>query len=143
MNTRVRYVAEYSYPGAFMPESTTRELEQPTLDAAVAAGPDEDGYFRKDGWYAVKITAFYEKRYVEAGGDAETWVRTDTSSAGAWVVGERVHVDDPSIAGSDFDILRSNIRCNTKSGYGVRTRCGNWQFADDFSGVVAPERVAA
>ncbi|WP_193613126.1 hypothetical protein [Nocardioides lijunqiniae] len=141
MSTRLRHVAEFSYPGALFPESVTREVDQPTLDAALAVAPTEtDGFFRKDGWYAVKITAFHEKRYVADDG-AETWVRTARPvKVRSWVVGEKIHADD--IEPTDRNrILIANIRGNSTDGYGVRTRIGNWQMASDYDEVLPASAV--
>lgn len=137
MNERTRYTATYLYPGSFFPEEASRDVPEPTFEAAALAGPDEDGYFRKDGWYAVRITAIREKRFTSDDGE-EAWVKQDAKRVGSWIVGERVHHEDERLAGDQFDILRSNIRSNSDDGYGVLTRCGNWQIASDYTEVVAP-----
>lgn len=141
--TRTNHVATYLYPGSFFPEETNRAIPEPTLAAAVAAAPtDEEGYFRKDGWYAVRVTTTTLKRFVADDGE-ETWVPQDKpAKVGNWIVGERVHFE--TLPDDDrHSILRSNIRANTKSGYGVLTRCGNWQFADDYDAVIEPAAVAS
>lgn len=139
MTTRIRYIAEYLYPGAFMPEEVTLPLPAPSFMVAVEYGPDQDGYFKKDGWYAVKITAVTEKLFVSEEDSEEAWVRQSSEVVGKWIVGERVHHEEAQLAGERFDILRSNIRSNSKDGYGVLTRCGNWQIASDYTEVIAPE----
>lgn len=138
---RTRYVARYLYPGSFFPEDLTREIEEPTFVAAAAAAPEGEGWCAKDRWYAVEVTAIVEKRFTSEDGD-EAWVRECDSKAGAWVIGERVHVDDPRLAGDEFRILRANIAANTKDGYAVKTRRGNWQMADSYTEVV-PESLVA
>lgn len=144
MTTRVRYVAEYSYPGMLFPETTSREVSPATFEAAVAAAPDEDGYFTKDGWYAVRIDALTEKRFVADDGD-DTWVLMSRTSVGRFVIGQLVHYTaiNPDEGGPGRNsILISNIRINSKDGYGVRTCCGNWQIADDYDTVIGTEAVA-
>jgi hypothetical protein len=140
--TRIRYSAEYMYPGSFFPESVHRALLQPTFAAAVAAGPDEDGYFRKDGWYAVKIHAITEKRFTSDDGEV-TWVKQGTVEVGNWIVGDRIHwseIDDTR----ENAILISNIKGNSRDGgYGVKTRAGNWQIASDYTEVISPTAVTA
>ena len=143
-NTRVVVSAEYLYPGAFFPEETYRDLPEATLAAAVAAAPDESGYFRKDGWYAVRIRSTPERRFVDAGGSgAAVWVKDGETEVWSAIVGQEVHVDDPSIAGEEHSALRSNIRSNGKDGYGVLARSGNWQIASDWDAVITPEQAGA
>ena len=148
MTTRTRYSAKYLYPGAFFPESTFRIVEEPTFHAALAAAPaEEGGFFKADGWYAVEITAIHERRFLaEDDLMSEEWVETGRETVGSWIVGEKIHVDDEQIAGPKHDILRSNIRSNSRppeKDYGVRTRCGNWQIASDYIMVVAPDEAVA
>lgn len=135
--TRIRYTAEYDYPGSFFPKSTSRQIVVPTFESAVTNGPNEDGYFRKDGWYAVTIRAVHEKRFTASDG-AEAWVQQRVEVVGKFVVGERVHHESARLAGPEFDILRSDIRANSEDGYGVLTRCGNWQIASDYTRVLPP-----
>lgn len=138
MSERVRYVAEYDYPGALFPESVTREVETPTWEAVVGAAPAEtSGYFRADGWYAVKVTAITEKLFT-AKDHEMTWIRQSAEKVRSWVVGEKIHADD-IVPTERNAILISNIRGNTPEGsepYGVHTRAGNWQIASDYDGVV-------
>ena len=126
-------MAEYLYPGSLFPENVQRSLTEPTLGQAVAVQPDEEGYFRKDGWFAVKILSITEKRYT-ADGD-ETWVREGKPTTHSYIVGKRVHVDDIPDT-DDNRILRWNISINSDDGFGVLTRCGNWQIASDYSEVI-------
>lgn len=134
-NTRIKYTAEYLYPGAFFPEETYRELPEGTFDAAVLFGPDEDGYFQKDGWYAVRIRTVQEKRFMSDDGD-EQWVSSSETQK-SYIVGKKVHYLDSSIADDKHDILQSNIKNNSRDGgYGVLTRCGNWQISSDWDVVV-------
>lgn len=148
MTTRTIHSAEYLYPGALFPEETYRDLPEATLEAAVAAAPDDsEGYFRRDGWYAVRIRTTYQKRYVADDGE-EKWLAEGgpVKPVLSVIIGEKVHWEDPSIAGDEHDMLRSNIRGNSKDRddpYGVKTRCGNWQMADDYDRVVAPWELAA
>lgn len=135
---RTRYTAEYDYPGTLFPESITRTVDGPTFAAAVAVQPDEEtGYFRKDGWYAVKIRAIVEKRFAADDGE-EAWVKQSADVVGFWVVGERIHWSEIEDTERNA-ILISNIKCNSRDGgYGVRTRAGNWQIASDYTEVIAP-----
>lgn len=139
-NTRTRYSAEYLYPGSFFPEETYRDLPEPTYLAAELAGPDEDGYFKKDGWYAVRIRTITEKCYRSEDGD-EKWLRDGDPITKSFIVGRLVHADSPELECDDKSILRSNIVGNSREplkGYGVLTRCGNWQIASDYDEVVSP-----
>jgi hypothetical protein len=141
MTTRERHFAEYLYPGSFFPESTSREVPAATLTAAVNAGPDEDGYFSKDGWYAVKIKTAVEKLFVADDGD-ESWIGKPDVVATV-IVGDRIHFSE--IEKSDRNrILISNIECNSRDGgYGVLTRCGNWQIASDYDFVISASEAIA
>lgn len=137
---RNRYTAEYLYPGSFFPESIHREIDAPTLQAAIAAAPQEtEGtYFVKDGWYAVEIFTITEKRFVADDGE-ETWIKQGKPEKHTAIVGHLVHID--SIPDDDeHRILRSNVRSNSREpwvGYAVKTRAGNWQVASDWDEVVS------
>lgn len=138
--TTERYSATYLYPGTLFPEEITHSLPEPTLAAALAVAPDEDGYFRKDGWYAVRIHKVVMKRYVADDG-TDLWNNESTEQVGSWIVGERIHYSEiPDTA--DNRILISNIRGNSKDGYGVHTRVGNWQIASDYDAVISPAEAA-
>lgn len=149
MATRTRLVAEYGYPGPFFPESTTRDVASADFKTVAAAGPDEDGYFRKDGWYAAMVWSIVEKEFLDADDhSASTWVRQSSKVVANYVVGTLKHLDDiPDVdpkTGRNNEILKSNIRGNSKpplSGYGVLTRAGNWQIASDYTEVVNDEEV--
>lgn len=127
--TRKKYTAEYLYPGFFMPEEETREVSDGTYAAVIAAQPN-------DGWYAVEVREITQRLYRADNGD-EQWVKEGKSQRiGSWVVGEKIYWED--IPDTDANrILRSNIRSNSKDGFGVKTRCGNWQIASDYLEVVA------
>lgn len=125
-NLRTIYTATYSYPGVFFPEETSREVSAPTIEAAVKAGPREDGYFSADGWYAVSIRSRTEKRFVADDGQEAWVVQGKPQQVGRWVLGERVHADDVP-ATDENRILIANLRANSPTAEGVRTRCGNWQ----------------
>jgi len=140
-NTRVKVSAEFLYPGAFFPEETYRDLPEATLEAAVRCAPDETGYFRKDGWYAVRIRSTPERRFVDADGSgAAVWVKDGETEVWSAIVGEEVHMTDERIAGDEHQTLRSNIKSNSADGYGVLARTGNWQFASDWDAVITPEQ---
>lgn len=129
MKTRQRFYAEFWYPGLLFSDSKIRDIDAGTIEAALAAAPDDDR------WYAVSVHAVTEKRYVADDGD-ETWVRTSTERVLRAIIGEKVHVD--LIPDDDeHSILRSNIRYNSTDGYGVRARTGNWQIAQDYDLVLA------
>ncbi len=134
--TRTRFLATYNYPGSFFPESTTKEITAPTFATAVAEGPDEAGYFKKDGWYSVEIISKTEKMFTS--GDDIAWVPEDTERVLRAVVGTKTHYSE--IEDDERNrILISNIKSNSKDGFGVETRRGNWQIADDYDLVVDPE----
>jgi len=140
-NIRTRFTAEFDYPGMLFPETITKTIAAGTLAAALREQPDEQGYFNRNGWYAVTIRSVAEKRYV-ADDDEETWVRLSAEKVASYVVGEKIHHAD--IEDNDRNaILISNIRANSKDGYGVRTRAGNWQIASDYDAVVSAEAAVA
>lgn len=141
MTTREHHVATYLYPGSFFPEEITKTIAEPTFAAARQSGPDEDGYFSRDGWYAVRIQTNVEKRFTAEDGE-ELWSIVERRPVGNHIVGELVHWTD--IEDNDrHRILITNIQVNAKDGHGVLTRCGNWQIADDWDFVVAPDRAVA
>lgn len=117
-----------------MPEETYVDLPDATFEAAVVYGPDEPGYFTKDGWYAVRIYTITEKLYTSRDGD-EAWIKDGKPNVEKIIIGTEVDQYDPSISGPEFNILRSNISAN---GMAVRTRVGNFQFRSDWDRVVVP-----
>jgi hypothetical protein len=123
------------------PEEVNRPVGEPTFAAAVAAGPDDsEGYFKRDGWYAVTINAIVERRFTSGDGEETVWVQQSRTKVKSWVVGVRVHVD--GIEDTERNrILISNIRGNSEDGYGVLTRAGNWQIASDYDEVVEPASI--
>lgn len=142
MTERLKHTAIYSYPGVLFPEDTSREISEPTVAAALASAPTEpEGYFHADGWYAVEIKTTTQKLFTAEDGE-QTWVNSSTDRVTRVVVGERIHADD--IEATDRNaILIANIRGNSKDGYGVLTRRGNWQIADDYDQVLTPAEVSS
>lgn len=126
--TRQRFTATYFYPGVFMPEDVARQIPNGQFNSVIAAQPD-------NRWYAVEVRQRTERRY-EAANGSEKWISEgDAKKVGSWIVGEKIHWEDiPDTEGNK--ILRSNIQGNSKDGYGVRTRCGNWQIASDWQAVL-------
>lgn len=142
MIERLKYTAVYSYPGSFFPEDTSRELSEPTLAAALAVAPaDEEGYFRRDGWYAVEVKTTTQKLFTAEDGEQQ-WINQGTERVTRVVIGERIHADDIEATERNA-ILIANIRGNTTDGYGVHTRCGNWQMSSDYDQVLAPAEVSS
>lgn len=127
--TRDRFEAKYLYPGVFMPEVVRHPVPDGTYAAACAIQPD-------NGWYAVEVQKVAERLYRAENGD-EKWVSDGQPvKVGSWIVGDKIHWQDiPDTA--ENRILRSNLQANSSDGYGVRTRCGNWQIASDYLEVVA------
>lgn len=125
---RIRYTAEYSYPGSFFPETSARDVPDASLESVRAAQPD-------DRWYAAEVKEIKERRFAAENGQ-ERWLRDDDpKKVASWVIGEKIHWE--SIPDTDQNsILRSNIRGNSKDGYGVKTRAGNWQIASDYLDVI-------
>lgn len=149
---RYRYSAEYLYPGSFFPEETYRDLPDGHLSTALELAPDEEGYFKKDGWYAVRIRTRIEKRFVAEDGE-ETWIRQGEGHVKSYVIGVLTHVNnihdlESGAAGDMLDnrILKSNIRSNSREpykNYGVLTRCGNWQIASDWDQIIDEDSLRA
>lgn len=139
MTLRSRYKAEYYYPGSFMPETTSRDVADPRWLTVVAAGPDQEGYFSKDNWYAVVVREIVEERFTSDSGE-ERWLVNSNEKVRSYIVGRVFHVDDiPDVDGTrDNSILKSNIRGNSMSQIAVLTRCGNWQMYEDWDEVIEP-----
>ncbi len=141
MTHRVRFIAEYLYPGTFFPEETICVVTDPSFASCVDQGPDDEGtYFYKNGWYAVRVRMLSEKRYHADDGE-QRWISENEAIVRSYIVGTLTHVDDipdstPTDSGpQDNSILKSNIRSNSRDplkGYAVLTRCGNWQIASDY-----------
>jgi hypothetical protein len=127
MAEKMTHSARYLYPGAFMPEDISRDLEEPTFQEAIRAQAD-------DGWYAVEITSTTWKLFTADDGETE-WVAKNRQKVGSWIVGEKIHYTEIEDT-DDNRILRSNLRNNDKDGFGVKTRRGNWQPADAYDHVV-------
>lgn len=138
MSTREVHEATYYYPGVFMPETVNRDLEFSTLEDAIRYQPDEKYYFKKDGWYAVRIKSFTQKLFESSDGEQRWLNERSKTEEKSFVVGRMRHWEDLPDDGK-HEILRSNIRNNSKDGYGVLTRCGNWQMASDYDYVISEE----
>lgn len=133
--------ATYYYPGTLFAESTSRLLGEPTLKEAFRAAPDDnEGFFKKDGWYAVRISVTHKKKFVSGDGE-ERWEVVGNEEVVSCIIGEKVHYTE--VPDDDrHRILRSNIKNNDRNGgYGVKTRCGNWQISSDWDVVLSPEEV--
>ena len=115
-----------------MPEETSREIPSPDWEAVLSHSPDETGYFRKNGWYAVIVSTLTQKLF--DAGDEQRWLPEGKPKQAKYVVGEKIHYTDID---ESQHILRSNLR-GFGEGYGVLTRCGNWQPASAYD-VVVPE----
>ena len=126
--TRKRFSATYSYPGSFFAETESRDLASGTLESAIAEQPNSN-------WYAVAVKSINERKFVAANGTEKWLAEGNPEKIGSWIVGEKIHWED--IPDTDENrILRSNIRVNSKDGYGVKTRLGNWQIASDYTAVI-------
>lgn len=133
MTTRNRFIATYYYPGSFVHETTTREIDMPTRKAAEDAKPEgQVGY--TDALFAVRIKEHIERLYTADNGESK-WIPEGTEEVDSWVYGEKIHVDDiPDTP--EYGILRSNIRANTKDGYAVKHVAGGWTLADEYNRVI-------
>jgi len=137
-SSRIRYVATYLYPGIFLPESTDRDIPEPTIEAVIAAAPAETSYFTKDGWYAVQVHEIVEARYVSAVDSTDMWVGQTRVHVHTWIVGEEVRWQDlPDVPENRSLIF--NIKHNSPTGVGVRTRRGNWQPLTEKTSVISPD----
>lgn len=60
------------------------------------------------------------------------------------MIGTMMHAADipDEVDGHETSILKSNIRSNSKDGYGVKTRRGNWQIASDYDRVLTVDQLA-
>lgn len=124
---RQTYYAVYDYPSFLFAESRSRDIAGPTIEDAIAGELDK-------GWYAVRIHQRTEKLF-RAADSEETWVKQEDKRLSRHVIGDRIHYGD--IEATDRNrILISNIKNNSKDGYGVLTRAGNWQIASDYDSVI-------
>ena len=142
---RVEHIrATFLYPGVFMPEYVIRPVSSPSWRDVLDAAPNESGYFTLDGWYAATVECVTSKRFESSDGDVE-WVRQGQPElVDSWIIGERHHWSEIDSANGRNDILIGNIKRNDRSGgYGVHTRCGNWQLASDWKNIVHPRDVQA
>lgn len=138
MTSRDRHIATYLYPGVFFPEETTRELSKPTFEQALAAAPDsEEGFFCKDGWYAVRITTIHEKKFVANDGE-ETWVKNPSLKeiTWSWIIGEKIRRDDERLSDPKFNSMKIG-----DEEYFVLARCGNWQPANYYNYIVSEDEI--
>ena len=133
MTTRTRFIAEYFYPGTFVAETASAEIDMPTRKAAEAAKPQGNvGY--TDCCYAIKITEVTDRLW-ESDGEYKWLPEGEPELVDSWVYGEKIHVDDiPDTPNNK--ILRSNIRINTSDGYAVKHVGGGWTLAQDWNRVV-------
>lgn len=132
---RTRYVARYYYPGLLFPEDLTRNVTGSSI-AEVVAGQENDG------WYAVDVLEILDE-VLQSELYGETAVERSRKRVANYIVGTPYHYDalpPETAAHPSVDILRSNIRVNDRSGgYGVLTRCGNWQIRSDWLTVISPD----
>lgn len=126
---RKRYVATYFYPGFLFPETTSADVEGTAIGDVVAAQTDAR-------WYAAEVHEVTEEIF-ESDAYGETAVMRERVKVASFIVGTVHHYDSLP---ADQAILRSNIEVNDRSGgYGVLTRCGNWQIRSDWMTVVSPD----
>ena len=135
MTTRTRFIAEYFYPGTFVAETASVEIDMPTRKAAEEAKPKGTvGY--TDRCYAIKITEVTDRLW-ESDGEYKWLPEGNATLVDSWVYGEEIHIDDiPDTP--ENRILRSNIRCNSDDGYAVRHIGPGWTLRRDWNRVVTP-----
>lgn len=133
MTTRTRFYAEYFYPGSFLPETATADIDMPTRKAAEAAKPNgKVGY--TDTCYGIRLYEVAEEMFTS--GDKSIWVKQSNEEIDSWIYGTEYHYTDPFLAGPEYDILRSNVRSNDPNGMVVKSVAGNWQIREDWNRVV-------
>lgn len=137
MTTRIKFIAEYLYPGTFVPETASREIDVPTQSAAEAAMPDGNvGY--TSTCYGIRLFEQTERLW-ESDGEFQWLPEGERTIVDSWAYGKEVHYDDiPDTPNNE--ILRSNVRINTKDGYAVKHISGNWTFRRDWNRVVSPRQ---
>jgi hypothetical protein len=126
MKTEKRIFITHLFPGAFFPESTSKQVKSTDLPTVVPS----DCY----GFY------FTETEYV-TDGEKEFVGETKTVS-NTYIIGEAIHVDNiPSMdRGQDTNTLKSNIRNNSPTKTGIKTHLGNWQMECDTMVSISPTR---
>lgn len=132
---RTRYVARYYYPGLLFPEDLTRNVEGSSITDVVAGQEN-------DRWYAVDVFEIVEE-VLQSELYGETPVERSRERVANYIVGTPYHfqaLPAKTLADPSVDILQHNIRANDRSGgYGVLTRCGNWQIRSDWETVISPD----
>lgn len=133
MTTRNRFIATYYYPGSFVSETATREIDMPTRASAEANKPAGNvGY--TSVCYAIKIHEYTDRLFKADNGESK-WIPEGEELVDSWIYGEKIHVDDiPDTP--DNRILRSNIRINTNDGYAVKHIAHGWDFARNWNRVI-------
>lgn len=126
MKTEKRIFITYLFPGIFFPEEITKQVK--TTDMPTTVPSDSFGFYFTETEYVVDG----EKEFV---GKTKTLTKT-------FLIGEAIHVDNiPSIdRGQNTDILKSNIRSNSPTKTGIKTRLGNWQWEDETREAVSPSK---
>jgi len=132
---RTRYFARYYYPGLLFPEDLTRDVQGSSIAEVVAGQKD-------DRWYGVDVFEITEE-VLQSETYGETLVERGRTRVANYLVGTPYHYQSlpaKTLADPSADILQRNIKVNDKSGgYGVLTRCGNWQIRSDWETVISPD----
>lgn len=132
MNTRIRHTATYMWPGSFLNETMVMELSDGTLEAGLAAMP-EDTMWGSHA-FGFEITETVLKRFVSDDGE-ERWLATGRARRlGRWYFGETMTLSQVAAEnitnGGKHDILLANMRGNNWPTV-VRTIAGNFQPIED------------
>lgn len=117
----------YLFPGAFFPESTSKQVKSTDLPKTVPA--DCYGFYFTETEVAVSL-------------DGKEFVGKTKTVSPTYIIGEAIHVDKiPAIdRGQDTDILKSNIRNNSPTKTGIKTHLGNWQMESETMTAVSPSQ---
>lgn len=121
--TKFRHRAKYLLPGSFFNEDESRELDERTVDAALAAAPEHA--------FAFKL---YDTAILDFEFDAGLWrvIPIPQNESPTHYIGGTVYsMDDlENLAHAEgepdkYRILISNVR--QYDGFAIRTCMGNWQ----------------
>lgn len=127
---RTVYWATYMWAGAFVDETTSVQLDDGTVEAAIEAMPEERNHGHLP--FGFEIVETTQKLFVAVSDGEVRWQGDGTTSLGHWYFGDELSLEDitarnRSLADAGkFDILLANMRGNNWPVV-VRTIAGNFK----------------